>query len=216
MPADPAEAIIGLYRRHAEAWARDRGEALVIERAWIDRFAALLPEGGAVLDLGCGSAVPIAGHLIERGFRVTGVDTSPGLLRMARARFPEQVWIEADMRGLALGRRFDGILAWDSLFHLGHADQRAMFPVIGAHAAPGAALIFTSGPSHGVAMGEYRGEPLFHASLDPAEYRALLAAQGFAMVDHMAEDPACGGHTVWLARRAWRTAAPCPGGDPAS
>ena len=201
MPGDPAAAIIGLYGRHAEAWARDRGEALDVERGWIDRFSALLPAGGAVLDLGCGSGMPIAGHLVGRGFQLTGVDTSPGLLAMARARFPDQAWIEADMRSLALGRRFDGILAWDSLFHLGHDDQRGMFPVLGAHAAPGAALLFTSGPAHGVAMGSYQGEPLFHASLDPAEYRALLAAQGFAVLDHVAEDPACGGHTVWLAQR---------------
>ena len=70
-----------------------------------------------------------------------------------------------------------------------------------AHAAPGAALMFTSGPSHGIALGSFAGETLFHASLDPAEYRALLAAQGFAVVDHVAEDPSCGGRTVWLARR---------------
>jgi hypothetical protein len=51
-----------------------------------------------------------------------------------------------------------------------------------------------------VAIGAYRGEPLFHASLDRAEYRALLDANGFDMVSHMVEDPACGGRTVWLAR----------------
>ncbi len=64
-----------------------------------------------------------------------------------------------------------------------------------------AALMFTSGPSHGIALGCYAGETLFHASLDPAEYRALLAAQGFSVVAHVAEDPTCGGRTVWLARR---------------
>lgn len=29
----------------------------------------------------------------------------------------------------------------------------------------------------------------------------LLAANGFSVVDHVPEDPTCGGHTVWLARR---------------
>jgi hypothetical protein len=105
------------------------------------------------------------------------------------------------MREMALGRRFDGLVAWDSFFHLGHDDQRAMFPRFAAHAAPGAALIFTSGPAHGVAIGAYAGEALFHASLDPTEYRALLAAAGFDVAAHVAQDPACGGRTVWLARR---------------
>lgn len=173
----------------------------MFERAWLDRFAALMPAAGTVLDLGCGMGEPIAGHLIARGFRVTGVDASPGLLGLCQQRFPDHAWHLADMRGLGLGARFDGILAWDSFFHLTQADQRDMFAVFARHAAPGAALLFTSGPAEGTAMGEFEGEPLFHASLDPAEYRALLHAHGFAVVAHRAEDEACGGHTVWLARR---------------
>ena len=37
-----------------------------------------------------------------------------------------------------------------------------------------------------------------HASLDPAEYRSLLDRNGFRVVSHVAEDPTCGGHTIWL------------------
>ena len=60
--------------------------------------------------------------------------------------------------------------------------------------------MFTSGPAHGEAIGSYKGEPLYHASLDAAEYRALLNANGFEVVAHVVEDPDCGGHTVWLAQ----------------
>ena len=74
-----------------------------------------------------------------------------------------------------------------------------MFPVFRAHAAPGAALMFTSGPRVGEAIGACGGEALFHGSLDGAEYRALLAAEGFAVVAQRNEDPGCGGRTVWLA-----------------
>ena len=52
-------------------------------------------------------------------------------------------------------------------------------------------------------MGTWQGEPLYHASLDPDEYHALLAADGFAVVAHVPEDPACGAHTVWLAWHRW-------------
>lgn len=194
-----AERIVGLYRRHARAWAEDRGTTL-LEGAWLDRFLALLPSGAAVLDIGCGSAEPIGRHLIENGHAVTGVDSSPELIAICRERLPDQDWRVADMRTLSLGRAFDGLLAWDSFFHLRPDDQRRMFPVFRRHAAPRAALMFTSGPAHGVAMGSYRGEPLYHASLDGAEYRALLDANGFEVVAHAVEDPDCGGHTVWLAR----------------
>lgn len=154
-----------------------------------------------MLDLGCGMREPIAAHLIAQGFRVTGVDAAPALLDLCRARFPAERWHLADMRDIALGESFDGILAWDSFFHLDHADQRAMFSVLARHAAPQAVLMFTSGPAEGTAMGEFQGEPLFHASLGPAEYRARLREHGFDVVAHRAEDAECGGHTIWLARR---------------
>ncbi|MGE0096547.1 MAG: trans-aconitate 2-methyltransferase, partial [Alphaproteobacteria bacterium] len=144
---------------------------------------------------------PIARYLIEAGYALTGVDSSASMIALCKELFPTQTWHVADMRSLALGRRFEGILAWDSFFHLNHDDQRRMFPVFAAHAAPHAALMFTSGIDHGEAMGTYQGEPLYHASLDEAEYRALLAENGFDVVRRVAEDPACGGHTVWLARR---------------
>lgn len=197
---NPADTIIDLYTRHGLAWVALRG-TVAAEGAWPARFMALLPPGGTVLDLGCGGGEPIAGTLIRAGHPVTGLDASPPLLALARERHPAQQWILGDMRELALGRTFDGLVAWDSFFHLDHDAQRAMFPRFAAHAAPRAALMFTSGPSHGIALGSFAGETLFHASLDPAEYRALLAAQGFAVVDHVPEDPSCGGRTVWLAQR---------------
>lgn len=198
--SSPADEIIGLYERHAGAWDGARGRSLV-ERPWLDRFAALLPPGAAVLDLGCGAGEPIAAHLLAQGFRVCGVDASPTLIGLCRARFPDAEWHVADMRAPRLGGRFDGVIAWDSFFHLAYDDQRRMFGVFAAHATPGAALLFTSGPAHGEAVGAFQGEALYHASLDAAEYRALLAEHGFGVVKHVVEDPDCGGHTIWLARR---------------
>jgi 2-polyprenyl-3-methyl-5-hydroxy-6-metoxy-1,4-benzoquinol methylase len=199
--AEAAAAVIGLYRRHGRAWAADRGTAIGHEAAWIARFLALLPPCGAVLDIGCGSGAPIGTALAAAGHVLTGIDAAAPLLDLARARLPAARWIEGDMRAMALGCTFDGLLAWDSLFHLAQDDQRAMFARFAAHAAPGAALMFTSGPDQGVAIGAYAGEQLFHASLAASEYRALLAAREFDVLDHVAQDPACGGRTVWLARR---------------
>lgn len=194
-----ADDIVALYRRHARAWSQARGNRLM-ERAWLDRFCALLPAQSSILDLGCGSGEPMARYLTERGFDVTGVDSSPEMIAMFVDHFPQQEAVVADMRDLSLGKVFHGLIAWDSFFHLSAADQRTMFPVFRQHASVGAVLMFTSGPSAGEAIGELEGEPLYHASLDADEYRCLLEAQGFEIVAHAVEDPACGGHTIWLAQ----------------
>lgn len=200
MTSSAADAIVPLYQRHAAAYDRLRGRSL-IEAGWLDRFLSLLAAGPSVLDIGCGMGEPIARHLIERGCAVTGIDSSTPLIALCRERFPRQLWQVADMRSLSLARRFDGLIAWDSFFHLRPDEQRRMFPLFREHAADGAALLFTSGPGAGEAIGSFEGEPLYHASLDPGEYRALLDESGFAVVAHLAEDPDCGGHTIWLAQR---------------
>jgi SAM-dependent methyltransferase len=195
-----SDRIIDLYQRKAANWDTDRGRSL-FEKPWLDRFLALLPSRGSVLDLGCGSGEPIARYFIACGHDVTGVDSSPALISLCTERFPGSTWTVADMRRLDLGRRFDGIVAWDSFFHLTPDNQRGMFPIFRDHIAERGALMFTSGPAHGVAIGSFHGEPLYHASLDVDEYRSLLDQCGFDVVAHVVEDPACGGHTVWLAKR---------------
>lgn len=195
------ERIIGLYEENADAWDRQRGRDL-FELPWLERFAAFLPERAKILDIGCGMGEPIGRWLIEQGFSLTGVDSSPSLIAKCRKRFPDQQWVVADMRGLDLATRFDGIIVWHSAFHLNPDDQRALFPILAAHSSPGALLMFTSGDEEGVRIGEWQGEPLYHASLSPAEYRTLLEANGFAVVEARARDPECGEATVWIARKA--------------
>jgi SAM-dependent methyltransferase len=58
-------------------------------RAW----ARTLPSGIAVLDLGCGSGIPITQVLVEEGFEVYGVDASPSLAAAFRERFPNALCV---------------------------------------------------------------------------------------------------------------------------
>jgi hypothetical protein len=132
---------------------------------------------------------------------LTGVDSSPELLDAFRRNVPEAEAIHSDMRDLRMNRRFSGLFAWDSVFHLSQDDQRRMFCVFAAHAAPGSALLFNSGPVAGTSIGTFEGEPLYHASLDAHEYRRGLDGQGFELVAHWNSDPDCGGRTIWLFRR---------------
>jgi hypothetical protein len=156
---------------------------------------------------------PVAAYLIALGAHVVGFDSSPSLIALARERYPSQQWVVGDMRRLDLGRRFDGLLAWHSFFHLSPEDQAPMFARFAAHARAGAALMFTSGWARGEAIGEWQGEPLYHGSLDTSEYRALLEANGFAVIDHRVQDPECGHATIWLARKTQevesRSSTPC-------
>jgi len=199
---DAASGIVAHYERHAVSWDADRRAANWIDKPFIERFLSLLPQGANVLDLGCGGGSPVALHLVAKGFRITGIDSSPTLISLCQTRMPDQEWIVGDMRSVTLGRRFDGILAWDSFFHLRPKDQETMFRIFAAHAASATILMFNAGRAHGEVIGSYRGDPLYHASLDAAEYEALLRSSGFELIEHSINDPIKGGRIFWLARAA--------------
>ncbi len=114
---EAAARIIDLYRRHAGAWTTARG-AVLLERPWIERFADMLRREAAVLDIGCGSGEPIARYVAARGHPVTGVDSSPKMIDLFRANLPGKTADVADMRSLKLDRRYGGLIAWGSFFHL--------------------------------------------------------------------------------------------------
>jgi demethylmenaquinone methyltransferase/2-methoxy-6-polyprenyl-1,4-benzoquinol methylase len=58
---------------------------------WRRLLVSKLPrDGGSVLDVATGTGL-VAAALLDRGFRVTGVDQSPEMLARARARFGERV-----------------------------------------------------------------------------------------------------------------------------
>lgn len=191
--------VAPLYDEIAAWFDSVRRRALSMERPYLEKLLALAPENPAVLDLGCGSGVPVAQFFLEKNCAVTGVELSEEMLKLAQKRFPASEWIHGDMRGLDLGRRFDILLAWDSFFHLTRAAQRAMFPVFAAHANPAALLMFNTGGDDGETWGEMQGRNFHHASLARQDYEALLAENDFTVLVHKADDPACGTRTVWIA-----------------
>ena len=190
-----------VYQRNAERYARER-QTNLFERPWLDRFAAHLPIGGQALDLGCGSGAPIAEYLMGRGFAVTGLDASEAMIGLARTAFPEGDWRLGDMRALDLPETFDGILGWNSFFHLTQDEQRQTLPRIAAHLRPGGILMLTVGPEAGERPGHVGNDAIYHASLSPAEYEQRLAQGGMSILSFVPEDTDCNGHTILLARKA--------------
>jgi SAM-dependent methyltransferase len=197
-PAPPP--IPEFYERNADFWAAQRATSTFFEKKYIDRVLRERPPGSPVLDVGCGTGYPIGEHVIAQGAALTGCDVSPAMIGKARARFPAQEWIVADMRTFDLGRKFGALIAWDSFFHQTEAEQRRILPRFRSHLLEAGLLLFTSGPHAGEQIGAMNGELLYHASLSPEEYREILQGLGFSAIEFFAKDAECGNHSVWVAR----------------
>jgi len=192
--------LASAYDRIAERFAKARSGFR--ERVYVDRFITLAAPGAHVLDLGCGTGVPIARYLIDHGFRVTGVDSSHAMLALARDHCPEAEFVLGDMTELALEGPFGGIVAWDSVFHVPRARHERLFGEISRVLAPGAPLLLSVGGSEGEFTAEMLGVELSYSGYTPEESRRLLGSSGFEVLLTETDDPTSRGHVAILCRKA--------------
>lgn len=198
--ASLASTTRDVYERQAVTYDARRSRSL-FEANWLETFADSLPSGGRVLDLGCGAGEPIARWLIDQGFAVTGIDFAEAMLAIARERWPDGDWRNADMRRLDLGDTFDGIVAWGSFFHLTPDEQRISIGHLARHLNADGSLLVTVGPRAGEVTGTVGGEPVYNASLSPAEYVTCLEDNGLRLTAFRAEDAQTNFHTLLMARK---------------
>jgi SAM-dependent methyltransferase len=79
-------------------------------------FLALVPAGGHILDVGCGSGRDTLAFL-GRGFRVTAIDASAVMARLASERLGQAVAV-LRVQDLDYENQFDAIWACASLLHV--------------------------------------------------------------------------------------------------
>ncbi|MGA7614719.1 MAG: class I SAM-dependent methyltransferase [Thermoanaerobaculia bacterium] len=86
------------------AFIHDRGFRQSVEAA-PDLLAILVRAGiagGAVIDLGCGSGL-WAKELVRAGYRVSGIDISPAMIRIAKKEVPEAKFVAGSLFDARLG-----------------------------------------------------------------------------------------------------------------
>jgi len=154
---------------------RGRAPATAIGTRAVRNWARTLPRGAAVVDLGCGSGLPITKVLVSEGLNVYGIDASPSLVEAFRHNLPEiPVACESVDDSLFFNRVFDGVLAWGLIFLLLPEAQRSLLRRMADILVPGGRLLFTSPPEPLVWNDAMTG--LESRSLGAAEYQMLLSA----------------------------------------
>jgi len=81
-------------------------------------FTGKLPEKGKVLDLGCGTGLPYARCLVEKGFDIVGVDLSEDMVKVASKNVPEASFVQLSMNEITYRDAFDGVVSCFSMLLL--------------------------------------------------------------------------------------------------
>ncbi|MBB6170788.1 SAM-dependent methyltransferase [Nocardiopsis mwathae] len=133
------EQLTQVYEEIYQSRGKDWGAEA---RLAIDHIKARAPKADSLLDVACGTGA----HLSEFSAafrRVEGVDIEENMLRAAKARVPDVLLTQADMRDFDLGRRFDAVCCmFCSLAYLPTVeDMRAAVRTMADHLVPGGVIV---------------------------------------------------------------------------
>ncbi len=81
------------------------------------RLQKFFPEAKTLLELGCGTGDVLKG--LKTKFRLTGIDSSREMLKIARGKLPRAEFLHGDIRAPIRGRKFDAVICvYDTLNHV--------------------------------------------------------------------------------------------------
>lgn len=141
-----------------------------------------LPAHASILELGCGTGLPITKVLLEQAVKVYAIDASPTLLSNFRQNFPDVPnRLEAVQNSDFFGRKFDGILAWGLLFLLSEGEQIALIKKASESLVRGGRFLFTAPEQPATWKDVLTGQP--SVSLGSTTYRSMLSNFGMEIID---------------------------------
>ena len=114
---------IDYYNQHAAEYFAETVEADLQEQR--DAFLAVLPPGGQIVDLGCGSGRD-SHYFLEKGFAVDALDASKELCKLAQQFTGISVQC-CTIQEWEPEKAYDGIWACASLLHLEREDLKTFF-----------------------------------------------------------------------------------------
>lgn len=185
MDDEPHRIVASGYDRMADLYDAEAVGARAEDtyfHAFLERCLDLVPQGGHVLDLGCGAGM-VAAKIARRG-RVVGVDIASTQVRLARETVPSGRFVVADMSRLAFRPgSFDAIAVFYSVIHVRRDLHADLFRQMRTWLRPGGVLFGTFGSSDNPdERAEYFGEPMYWSHFDAEITSRLLSAAGFRLL----------------------------------
>lgn len=172
------------YQRgnYQEFYGRDRS-LNNFESNFFSEIEKHSPQGGKVLDLGCGTGVPYDRYLVSSGFSVTGVDFSEKHIGMAKKNVPEAQYIMDDLTSITFPEGFfDAVIMLYVLFHIPRDEHAVILQSAATMLKPGGVLLLTLGThdsEYNVDTDWIGGVSMAWNSWSPELYMKELERSGF-------------------------------------
>jgi ubiquinone/menaquinone biosynthesis C-methylase UbiE len=151
----------------------------------LEEFSARVAKGAKVIDLGCGTGVPVAKFLEKKGFEVTGIDFSEGMLALARENVPNARFVEMDLRRLRFRENsFRGAVSFYAMIHIPRREHAGIYRKLHRIIKPGGLLLANAcGPdAWEKTVKDYFGVEMFWSFYGPRRTLKIIETAGFVPI----------------------------------
>lgn len=185
------------YNRIARRYHDDRDRFK--DKGQLDEFTSLLPENARILDVGCGTGVPITRFLVDSGHKVVGIDFSEGMLALAREHVPEAEFYQKDITELDFDENsFDALTAGYCIFHVPREEHAGIFRKFHDILKTGGLMLVSMGSTEWEGTeDDFHGGDMFWSHYGPTRSLEIIKEAGFSIIfDRFVE--ACGEKHYWI------------------
>lgn len=116
-----------------------------VKAAWLQgQITKHRPNTQSVLELACGTGTLLKYLESYRSYKLTGLDQSPEMLKVAKHKLPSATFVQGDMSDFTLGQQSDVVLCiYDSMNHLLQFKQwESLFEHVAIHLNENGLFIF--------------------------------------------------------------------------
>jgi ubiquinone/menaquinone biosynthesis C-methylase UbiE len=188
------------YDRLAEEYDAQRSD----DPDFLDDFRERVPEGGRILDAGCGAGRPVAETLAE-DYDLVGLDISREQVRLASERVPDESFVQGDMAALPLAdESVDAVAAYHSVIHVPSTEHPAVAREFARVLQPNGVLLMTVGAGEWVGTNDDwldTGVEMRWSVPGPEDGASMLADAGFEVLWRRVVDDEMGEKTGFVLAR---------------
>jgi cyclopropane fatty-acyl-phospholipid synthase-like methyltransferase len=144
----------------------------------------LLPPNSRILDAGCGPGIN-AKRFVERNHKVTGIDFSIEMIRLAKENCPDGTFIAADLKSIRLETKYDAVCASFVIVHMTDTETDRFLvklPHLLTGKKPKLYLSFMAGKTPGYEKTSFSDSPIYFNYYDVKLIKNKLAELGFTLL----------------------------------
>ncbi|MGP8079729.1 MAG: class I SAM-dependent methyltransferase [Dehalococcoidales bacterium] len=171
------------YNLSAENY-RKRFENYAPYLSSIEKFISLLPPNSRILDAGCGPGIN-AKRFVEHHHKVTGIDFSSEMIRLAKENCPDGKFIAADLKDIRQDVKYDAVCASFVIVHMTDAETDRFLeklPHLLTVVKPMLYLSFMTGKTPGYEKTSFSDSSIYFNYHDEKLIKQKLGKLGFALL----------------------------------